>query len=150
MENKQKNQVKKKVEKTSFIKKNWHIIIICVLFIFGMSQCTKSCNRNQNIKYQNKELHTKDSIIDALNCKVDTLTTSLHYYTALYESEIKHNSNFASIATGNQNELYEQMEQLNNEIVSLKNDNITLDNRIKQLNKENSALKDSLSYYKNK
>lgn len=149
MENKVKKQtVKKPVKKTSFLKKYWHIIVISVLLLFGMMQCTKSCNRSGNIKLQNIEIQKRDSIIDNLEVQVDTLTNSLHYYIALYESETKHNSNFASIATGNQNDLYNQMNQLNAQILSLQNEKILLDNTIRRLNSENSILKDSILYYK--
>lgn len=149
-----KQQVKKqpiktdKKKKEGFFKKYWHIILICILFVFGMMQCTRSCNRNQNIRHQNQEIQKRDSIIDNLNLQIDTLSNSIHYYTALYESEIKHNTNFTSIATGNQNELYNQMNQLNNKIVSLQNEKIVLENSIKRLNKENSMLRDSILYYK--
>lgn len=141
--------MEKKQVKTNFIKKNWYIIVICILVAFGMSQCTKSCTRGQNIKSQNKEIVKRDSVIDAINLKVDTLTNSLHYYTALYESEIQHNSNFASIATGNQNELYNQMNQLNNQILGLQNEKIMLEKNLKNLTKENSILRDSINHYKN-
>ena len=148
MENKPKKQVKKPVKKTSFLKKYWHIIVIVVLLMFGMMQCTKSCNRSGSIKLQNIEMQKRDSIIENLEVQVDTLTNSLHYYIALYESETKHNSNFTSIATGNQNDLYNQMNQLNAQILSLQNEKILLDNTIRRLNSENSMLKDSILYYK--
>lgn len=151
MENTQKQnnkQTKKVVKKEGFLKKYWHIIVISILLLFGMMQCTKSCSRKGNIALQNVEIQKRDSIIDNLELRVDTLSNSLNYYKALYESEIQHNSNFTSIATGNQNELYSQMNKLNNDILSLQNDKIKLEKTIKNLNSENNILKDSLVYYR--
>lgn len=144
MENTQKQnnkQTKKVVKKEGFLKKYWHIIVICLLFVFAMSQCTRSCTRNSKIKTQNIEIQKRDSTINSLTLEIDTLKNNLNYYTALYNSERSHNSNFASIATGNQNELYNQMNELNNQILTLQNKNTLL-------NKENSMLRDSISYYK--
>lgn len=139
---------KQQKTKEGFFKRYWHIIVIIVLLLFAMSQCTKSCSRNQKISGQNKEMLAKDSIIDNLSLQVDTLKNSLNYYVALYNAERSHNSDFTSIATGNQNELYTQITDLNAKIVSLQNESIVLNNKIKSLNKENGVLKDSLLYYK--
>lgn len=152
MENKQKpthTTKQTKPKKVSFFKKYWHIIVIGILLLFGMMQCSKSCSRKGNISRQNIEIQKRDTIIDNLEFRVDTLTNSLNYYTALYNSERSHNSNFASIATGNQNELYNQMNALNSQILSLQNEKIGLERNIRNLGRENAVLKDSLIFYKN-
>ena len=141
-------QEKSKIE--IFFKKYWHIVVIVVLLLFGMNQCVRSCSRNQKINKQNIEITQQDSIINSLEIEIDTLKNGLNYYKALYESEIQHNSNFTSIATGNQNELYSHMNKLNNDILILQNNNIKLEKTIKNLNSENIILKDSIIYYRNK
>lgn len=138
MEQKKPNIKKKPTQKENFFKKNWQIILIVVLLAFGMSQCAKSCNRKTNIKYQNFTLTQKDSVINSLELKIDTLKNSVQYYTALFESEKNHNSNFASIATGNQTELYSK-------INALESKNIELEKKIQKLEKENKALKDTIA-----
>lgn len=138
MEQKKNIQKKPQKPKESFLKRNWHIILITVLLAFGMSQCAKSCNRKTNIKQQNQEILLKDSTINALSQKIDTLSNSLHYYTALYENETKHNTNFASIATGNQAELYSKINSLESKVSEL-------EKTVSRLNKENKSLKDSLN-----
>ena len=129
----EKNTKKKK----SWFKRNWHILAIALLLALFMSQCTKSCSRGQTIKMQDTEIAKRDSIINELEQRIDTLKNSVNYYTALFESEKSHNSNFASIATGNQAELY-------GKITQLEQSNAALDNTIKRLTKENKALRDSL------
>lgn len=138
----------KKKKKEGFFKRYWQFIVMFVLLAFAMSQCTKSCSRNMSISKQNIEIAYRDSIIENLELRVDTLMNTVQYYLALYEAETKHNSNFASIATGNQNELYNQMNALNSQILSLQNDKISMERTIKTLNKENGVLRDSVQYYK--
>lgn len=124
--------------KGGFFKRNWHIIVIVVLAMFAMSQCSRSCSRKQSIALQNTEMAKQDSVIVSLEMKIDTLKNSVNYYTALFESEKNHNSNFASIATGNQAELYGR-------ITELENKNATLEANLKQLTKENKSLRDTIA-----
>ena len=55
------------------IKKNWHIIVIVVLLLFGMSKCTQSCNRSTEINKNIITIEQKDSLIKVLNDSVVTL-----------------------------------------------------------------------------
>ena len=80
----------------------------------------------------------RDSIINVLNVEIDTLKNGLNYYTALYNSEKSHNSNFANIATGNQAELYNKINELEATVSRLQNENKSLRKKISELEeKEN-------------
>ena len=55
------------------IKKNWHIIVIVLLLLFGMSKCTQSCNRSAEIDKNVVTIEKKDSLIKVLKDSVVTL-----------------------------------------------------------------------------
>ncbi len=55
------------------IKKNWHIIVIVILLLFGMTKCTQSCNRSSEINKNIKIIEQKDSTIKVLNDSIIVL-----------------------------------------------------------------------------
>lgn len=55
------------------IKKNWQIIAIVLLLVFGMSKCTQSCNRSAEIDKNVVTIEKKDSLIKVLKDSVVTL-----------------------------------------------------------------------------
>lgn len=55
------------------IKKNWHIIVIVILLLFGMSKCTQSCNRSTEINKNITTIEQKDSLIKVLNDSIVVL-----------------------------------------------------------------------------
>ena len=55
------------------IKKNWQIIAIVLLLVFGMSKCTQSCNRSAEISKNILTIEKKDSLIKVLKDSVVTL-----------------------------------------------------------------------------
>ena len=55
------------------IKKNWQIIAIVLLLVFGMSKCTQSCNRSLEIDKNVVTIEKKDSLIKVLKDSVVTL-----------------------------------------------------------------------------
>ena len=55
------------------IKKNWQIIAIVLLLVFGMSKCTQSCNRSAEISKNIVTMEKKDSLIKVLKDSVVTL-----------------------------------------------------------------------------
>lgn len=59
------------------LKKNWQLILIFLLIVFGMNKCTVSCNRSQKIDSLNTELVKKDSVISARELKIDTLSHNI-------------------------------------------------------------------------
>lgn len=76
------------------IKKNWHLIVITILLIFGLSKCSQSCNRQTTIDKTNAEMIKKDSIIKvmndsivSLNHKIDLLTNDKNNQEKLVETQ---------------------------------------------------------------
>ena len=59
------------------IKKNWQIIAIVLLLVFGMSKCTQSCNRSAEIDKNVVTIEKKDSLIKVLKDSVVTLNHSI-------------------------------------------------------------------------
>lgn len=53
------------------LKKNWHIIVIVILILFGMNKCTTSCTRGHIINNQLKQIEQCDSMY---NHDIDSLT----------------------------------------------------------------------------
>ena len=49
------------------IKKNWYIIVIVILLIFGMNKCTTSCNRGHEINNLKQEVSKRDSLLQNLS-----------------------------------------------------------------------------------
>lgn len=127
----------KQVKKDNFFKKNWHIIVICVLLMFSMSQCMKRCSKNTTIQ-------TQTQAIDSITKQNDTLKNSLNYYTALYQAETKHNDNFTNIAVGNQNELYNKITSLESENEAKQKEIENLRSQLNTVKKENKELKEQL------
>lgn len=76
------------------LKKNWQIIVIVVLLVFGLSKCSQSCNRQTTIDTQNIELAKRDSTmkvmndsIVSLNHKIDLLTNDKTNQEKLVETQ---------------------------------------------------------------
>ena len=76
------------------IKKNWYIIVIVVLLLFGMSKCTQSCNRSTEINKNITTIEQKDSLIKvledsvvSLNHKIDLLSNDKSNQEKLIESQ---------------------------------------------------------------
>ena len=128
-------------KKESFLKKYWHIIVIIILLIFGMGQCTKSCGRKGKITNQNIEMSTKDSIIEANAKQIHDMESQINYLNSIIENEKSHTSNFASIAVGNQTELLKKIDELESKAKSLEKEN-------KALEKENASLKKEIENLK--
>ena len=63
------------------IKKNWQVILICVLVLFGMNKCTVSCNRQGEIDKLNVQIEQMDSMykydVSERDMKIELLTDSL-------------------------------------------------------------------------
>ena len=76
------------------IKKNWQIIVIVILLLFGMSKCTQSCNRSTEINKNITTIEQKDSVIKVLedsvvtlNHKIDLLSNDKSNQEKLIESQ---------------------------------------------------------------
>lgn len=109
------------------IKKYWKEIIIGLLVIFSLNKCTTSCSRGTIINKQNIEIVQKDSII-----KVQS--DSLNILKIRWNDAQTSQSTYQGIALGNQQELFRNIDGLNQKI-------LILDNTIKKLEIENKKLK---------
>lgn len=63
------------------LKKNWHLIVITILLIFGLSKCSQSCNRQTTIDTQNVELAKRDSTIKVMNDSIVSLSHKIDLLT---------------------------------------------------------------------
>lgn len=63
------------------LKKNWHLIVIAILLIFGLSKCSQSCNRQTTIDTQNIELAKRDSTIKVMNDSIVSLSHKIDLLT---------------------------------------------------------------------
>jgi peptidoglycan hydrolase CwlO-like protein len=121
-----------------FVKKNWKIILIVLLILFGMNKCTVSCNRGTKIDKQQIELVQKDSIIKAQ-------ADSLNIFKVRWDENQKGQVNYQNLAKGTKQDLENEIESLNNVINAYKNQVNALKNQNAKLIKENNQLKGQLN-----
>lgn len=121
-----------------FIKKNWKIILIVLLVLFGMNKCTVSCNRGTKINNQQVELLQKDSIIKAQE-------DSLKLFAIRWDENKKGQENYQNLATGTKQELTDIINEMKNTISTMTNKIQSLANENNQLKKENKRLKEQLN-----
>lgn len=71
------------------IKKNWQIIVIAVLVLFGMNKCATSCSNSNKFKASEKEkieiVEQKDSIIKLYDDSVKSLNMQVQVLRATIE-----------------------------------------------------------------
>ena len=120
------------------IKKNWKIILIVLLILFGMNKCTVSCNRSTTINKQQVELLQKDSIIK-------TQADSLKLFAIRWDENKKGQENYQNLATGTKQELTDIIGEMKNTISTMTNKIQSLTNENNQLKKENKQLKEQLN-----
>ena len=63
------------------LKKNWYLIVIVILLVFGLSKCSQSCNRQTTIDTQNVELAKRDSTIKMMNDSIVSLSHQIDLLT---------------------------------------------------------------------
>lgn len=68
-----------------FLNKNFKLILIVILLLFGMQKCTQSCNRQEKINALSEEVRMLDSVVDAR----DFTIVSLERDTMDYLNQIK-------------------------------------------------------------
>lgn len=120
------------------IKKNWKIILIVFLILFGMNKCTVSCNRGTTIDKQQIELLQKDSIIKEQE-------DSLKLFAIRWDENKKGQENYQNLATGTKQELTDIIGEMKNTISTMTNKIQSLTNENNQLKKENKQLKEQLN-----
>ena len=63
------------------LKKNWYLIVIVILLVFGLSKCSQSCNRQTTIDNTNIELAKRDSTIKVMNDSIVSLNHQIDLLT---------------------------------------------------------------------
>ena len=119
------------------IKQHWKVILLCLFVVLWMNRCSVACSRESKIEKLEDQVETRDSLIREMTYELDMKN-------ALLDSEKSHNSNFTSIASGNQAELMKRIYNLTEENTKLKEDNKKQKTLINALSKENEILKAQL------
>lgn len=120
------------------IKKYWKEILIGLLIVFSMNKCTVACNRSTKINKQETELVQKDSVI---RVQAD----SLNIFKIRWDDAQKSQSTYQGIALGNQTNLIQEVESLNNTINAYKDQVNVLKNQNNKLKDENNKLRQQIS-----
>ena len=119
-----------------YFRKNWQIIVIILLVLFGMSKCTRSCSRGQQIKTLNKEIVQKDSTITVYEDSIKYLNITKGNLSDQLSNEKSHNSNLTGVATTNIKNQTIKIDSLTRENKSLKSENAKLSKEVKRLEQQ--------------
>lgn len=119
------------------IKQHWKVILLCLFVVLWMNRCSVACSRESKIEKLEDQVETRDSLIREM-------TYDLDMKNALLDSEKSHNSNFTSIASGNQAELMKRIYNLTEENTKLKEENKHQKKLNNDLSKENGILRTQL------
>ena len=116
------------------IKQHWKVILLCLLVVLWMNRCSVACSRESKIEKLEDQVERRDSLIREMSYELDMKN-------ALLDSEKSHNSNFTSIASGNQAELMKRIYNLTEENTKLKEENKHQKKLNNDLSKENGILR---------
>ena len=89
-----------------FVSKHWKVIVVCICALLLLGQCS-SCNRDNRVERKEKEL-------TELQAKCDSIQTAYNHLNVRFEDSQNHNSDFSSIAQGNQAVLINKVDSLTN------------------------------------
>ena len=116
------------------IKQHWKVILLCLFVVLWMNRCSVACSRESKIEKLEDQVETRDSLIREMTYELDMKN-------ALLDSEKSHNSNFTSIASGNQAELMKRIYNLTEENTKLKEENKHQKKLNNDLSRENGILR---------
>ena len=119
------------------IKQHWKVILLCLFVVLWMNRCSVACSRESKIEKLEDQVESRDSLIREMSYELDMKN-------ALLDSEKSHNSNFTSIASGNQAELMKRIYNLTEENTKLKEENKHQKKLNNDLSKENGILRTQL------
>ena len=119
------------------IKQHWKVILLCLFVVLWMNRCSVACSRESKIEKLEDQVERRDSLIREMTYELDMKN-------ALLDSEKSHNSNFTSIASGNQAELMKRIYNLTEENTKLKEENKHQKKLNNDLSKENGILRTQL------
>ena len=116
------------------IKQHWKVILLCLFVVLWMNRCSVACSRESKIEKLEDQVEHRDSLIREMTYELDMKN-------ALLDSEKSHNSNFTSIASGNQAELMKRIYNLTEENTKLKEENKHQKKLNNDLSRENGILR---------
>ena len=116
------------------IKQHWKVILLCLFVVLWMNRCSVACSRESKIEKLEDQVEVRDSLIREMTYELDMKN-------ALLDSEKSHNSNFTSIASGNQAELMKRIYNLTEENTKLKEENKHQKKLNNDLSRENEILR---------
>ena len=119
------------------IKQHWKVILLCLFVVLWMNRCSVACSRESKIGKLEDQVEHRDSLIREMTYELDMKN-------ALLDSEKSHNSNFTSIASGNQAELMKRIYNLTEENTKLKEENKHQKKLNNDLSRENGILRTQL------
>ena len=119
------------------IKQHWKVILLCLFVVLWMNRCSVACSRESKIEKLEDQVERRDSLIREMTYELDMKN-------ALLDSEKSHNSNFTSIASGNQAELMKRIYNLTEENTKLKEENKHQKKLNNDLSRENGILRTQL------
>ena len=119
------------------IKQHWKVILLCLFVVLWMNRCSVACSRESKIEKLEDQVERRDSLIREMTYELDMKN-------ALLDSEKSHNSNFTSIASGNQAELMKRIYNLTEENAKLKEENKHQKKLNNDLSRENGILRTQL------
>ena len=119
------------------IKQHWKVILLCLFVVLWMNRCSVACSRESKIEKLEDQVERRDSLIREMSYELDMKN-------ALLDSEKSHNSNFTSIASGNQAELMKRIYNLTEENTKLKEENKHQKKLNNDLSRENGILRTQL------
>ena len=119
------------------IKQHWKVILLCLFVVLWMNRCSVACSRESKIEKLEDQVEHRDSLIREMTYELDMKN-------ALLDSEKSHNSNFTSIASGNQAELMKRIYNLTEENTKLKEENKHQKKLNNDLSRENGILRTQL------
>ena len=119
------------------IKQHWKVILLCLFVLLWINRCSVACSRESKIEKLEDQVERRDSLIREMSYELDMKN-------ALLDSEKSHNSNFTSIASGNQAELMKRIYNLTEENTKLKEENKHQKKLNNDLSKENGILRTQL------
>ena len=129
---------------TDKIKQHWKVILLCLFVVLWMNRCSVACSRESKIEKLEDQVEQRDSLLSKRDSIIREMTFELNMKNALLDSEKSHNSNFTSIASGNQAELMKRIYNLTEENTKLKEENKHQKKLNNDLSRENGILRTQL------
>jgi hypothetical protein len=123
------------------IKKNWKIILIFILVLFGMNKCSVSCSRGHEINRQKTEIMQLDSTVKAQTDSIKYLNLELISEKSKGDAVNEAHNLGNDYYTYTINKLSEENKDKEKEILRLKKEKIELNKEINKLNVTISELK---------